>query len=55
MKCIYRYMKFVKMFCGDDAEIILEEVLNHRRVTASQVIVKTCRRLELFPRMFSLI
>jgi len=43
-------MKFVKVFCGDDSEIILEEVLKHRHVTASQVIVKTCKRLEMFPR-----
>lgn len=45
-------MKFVKSFCGDDSEIMLEEVLKHRHITASQVIVKTCERLNMFPRKF---
>ncbi|KAJ8676608.1 hypothetical protein QAD02_012395 [Eretmocerus hayati] len=44
-----RYMFFVKTFCGDEPEMILEEFLKSGYETASQVIVKTYQRLEQFP------
>lgn len=45
-------MYFVKTFCGDEAEMMLEEILKNGYETASQLIVKTYQRLEQFPRKF---
>jgi hypothetical protein len=46
-----RYMYFVKTFCGDEAEMMLEEVLKNGYERASQIIVKTYQRLQQFPRI----
>ncbi|XP_015598717.1 DNA-directed RNA polymerase III subunit RPC3 isoform X2 [Cephus cinctus] len=39
-------MFFAKKFCGDEAEMMLEEVLKRGYETASQIIIKTFHRLE---------
>lgn len=41
-----RYMFFVKTVCEDQAEMMLEEVLKAGYITASDVIVKTYKRIE---------
>ncbi|OAD61408.1 DNA-directed RNA polymerase III subunit RPC3 [Eufriesea mexicana] len=41
-----RYMFFVKTVCGDECEMMLEEVLKHGCMTASEVIVKVYKRIE---------
>ena len=43
-------MYFVKCFCGDEAEMMLEEILKNGYETASQVMVKIYQKLEQFPR-----
>lgn len=45
----YRYMLFAKTYCGDEGEIILEEVLKHGYITASEVLIKTYKRIEETP------
>lgn len=45
----YRYMLFTKTYCGDEGEIMLEEVLKHGYITASEVIIKTYKRIEETP------
>ncbi|KAH0945295.1 hypothetical protein HN011_001858 [Eciton burchellii] len=40
-----RYMFFAKTYCGDEAEILLEEVLKHGYITATEVIIKTFKRI----------
>ena len=45
-------MYFAKTTCGDEAEMMLEEILKCGYETASQVIVKTFQRLQQFPREF---
>ncbi|XP_058789245.1 DNA-directed RNA polymerase III subunit RPC3 [Phymastichus coffea] len=44
-----KFMWFVKTNCGDEAEMMLEEVLKNGYETASKIIVKTYQRLEQFP------
>ncbi|OXU26186.1 hypothetical protein TSAR_007003 [Trichomalopsis sarcophagae] len=44
-----RYMYFVENCCGNEAEMMLEEVLKNGYDTASQIIVKTYKKLEQFP------
>ncbi|KOC66231.1 DNA-directed RNA polymerase III subunit RPC3 [Habropoda laboriosa] len=44
-----RYMFFVKTVCGDESEMMLEEVLKHGYMTASELIVKTYKRIEQSP------
>lgn len=44
-----RYMFFVKTVCGDEAEMMLEEVLKHGYITASEVIVRTYKRMQQSP------
>ncbi|KZC06816.1 PREDICTED: DNA-directed RNA polymerase III subunit RPC3 [Dufourea novaeangliae] len=44
-----RYMFFAKTMCGDDAEMILEEVLKHGYITASEVIALTYKRIQQSP------
>ncbi|EFN64824.1 DNA-directed RNA polymerase III subunit RPC3 [Camponotus floridanus] len=44
-----RYMLFAKTYCRDEGEIMLEEVLKHGYITASEVIIKTYKRLEETP------
>ena len=44
-----RYMFFVKTICGDESEMMLEEVLKHGYITASDLIVKTYKRIEQLP------
>ncbi|CAL7945226.1 unnamed protein product [Xylocopa violacea] len=44
-----RYMFFVKTVCGDEAEMMLEEVLKNGYITASEVIIKTYKRIEQSP------
>ncbi|XP_076665582.1 RNA polymerase III subunit C [Andrena cerasifolii] len=44
-----RYMFFVKTVCGDEAEMMLEEVLKNGYITASEVIVKVYKRIEQLP------
>ncbi|EZA46881.1 hypothetical protein DMN91_004693 [Ooceraea biroi] len=41
-----RYMFFTKTYCGDEGEIMLEEILKHGYLTASEVIIKTYKRVE---------
>lgn len=45
-------MYFVENCCGNEAEMMLEEVLKNGYETASQIIVKTYKKLEQFPRKF---
>lgn len=53
IKCfnINRYMFFVKTMCGDESEMILEEVLMSGYITASEVITKTYKKIEQSPCM----
>ncbi|XP_018398493.1 PREDICTED: DNA-directed RNA polymerase III subunit RPC3 [Cyphomyrmex costatus] len=44
-----RYILFAKTYCGDEGEMMLEEVLKYKRITASQVIIKTYKRIEQIP------
>ncbi|KAL6256959.1 hypothetical protein P5V15_011894 [Pogonomyrmex californicus] len=44
-----KYIFFVKTYCGDEAEIMLEEVLKHGYITASAVIIETYKRIERTP------
>lgn len=39
-------MFFVKTVCGDECEMMLEAVLKHGSLTASEVIVKAYKRIE---------
>lgn len=48
-----RYMFFAKTYCGDEGEIILEEILKHGCITASDVIIKTYKRVEQEPAKFT--
>ncbi|XP_033327715.2 RNA polymerase III subunit C isoform X1 [Megalopta genalis] len=41
-----RYMFFTKTVCGDEAEMMLEEVLKNGYITASEILVRTYRRIE---------
>ncbi|KAL0125937.1 hypothetical protein PUN28_004784 [Cardiocondyla obscurior] len=45
-----RYMLFAKTYCGDESEIMLEEVLKHGYISASELIIKTHKRLEQTPK-----
>lgn len=42
-------MLFAKTYCEDEGEIMLEEVLKHGYITASEVIIKTYKRIERTP------
>lgn len=42
-------MFFVKTVCGDEAEMMLEEVLKNGYITASEVIMKVYKRIEQLP------
>lgn len=42
-------MLFAKTYCGDEGEIMLEEVLKHGYIAASAVIIKTYKRIEQSP------
>lgn len=42
-------MLFAKTYCQDEGEIMLEEVLKHGYITASEVIIKTYKRIEETP------
>ncbi|XP_020279904.1 DNA-directed RNA polymerase III subunit RPC3 [Pseudomyrmex gracilis] len=44
-----RFIFFVKTCCGDEAEVMIEEVLKHGYITASDVIIKTYKRIEQTP------
>ncbi|XP_043508508.1 DNA-directed RNA polymerase III subunit RPC3 isoform X1 [Frieseomelitta varia] len=44
-----KYMFFVKTMCGDESEMILEEVLMNGYITASEVITKTYKKIEQSP------
>ncbi|KAK9294358.1 hypothetical protein QLX08_011001 [Tetragonisca angustula] len=44
-----KYMFFVKTMCGDESEMILEEVLMSGYITASEVITKTYKKIEQSP------
>ncbi|XP_053975450.1 DNA-directed RNA polymerase III subunit RPC3 [Hylaeus anthracinus] len=44
-----RYMFFVKTVCGDQAEMMFEEVLKHGYISASELIIKTYGRIEELP------
>lgn len=44
-------MFLVKTTCGDVGEMMLEEVLKHGYITASDLIVKTYKRIEQLPCM----
>ncbi|XP_072759194.1 DNA-directed RNA polymerase III subunit RPC3 isoform X1 [Anoplolepis gracilipes] len=44
-----RYILFAKTYCGDEGEIMFEEVLKHGYITASEVIIKTYKRIEETP------
>ncbi|KYN20584.1 PREDICTED: DNA-directed RNA polymerase III subunit RPC3 isoform X2 [Trachymyrmex cornetzi] len=44
-----RYILFAKTYCGDDGEIMFEEVLKNGYITASEVIIKTYKRIEQAP------
>ncbi|XP_012531114.1 DNA-directed RNA polymerase III subunit RPC3 [Monomorium pharaonis] len=44
-----RYILFAKTHCGDEGEIMMEEVLKHGYITASEVIIKTYKRIEQTP------
>ncbi|XP_015181697.1 PREDICTED: DNA-directed RNA polymerase III subunit RPC3 isoform X2 [Polistes dominula] len=41
-----RYMFFVKNVCGDESERMLEEVLKHGYLTASQIIINTYKKIQ---------
>ncbi|KAG6796980.1 DNA-directed RNA polymerase III subunit RPC3 [Apis mellifera caucasica] len=44
-----KYMFFVKTNCGNEAEMMLEQVLKNGYITASEVIIKTYKRMEQSP------
>lgn len=44
-----KYMFFVKTMCGDESEMILEEILMNGYITASEVITKTYKKIEQSP------
>ncbi|XP_003703384.3 RNA polymerase III subunit C [Megachile rotundata] len=44
-----RYMFFVKTVCGDESEMMLEEVLKCGYITASDLIIKTYKKIEQSP------
>ncbi|PBC33528.1 DNA-directed RNA polymerase III subunit RPC3 [Apis cerana cerana] len=44
-----KYMFFVKTNCGNEAEMMLEQVLKNGYITASEVIIKTYKRIEQSP------
>lgn len=44
-------MFFVKTMCGDESEMIFEEVLMNGYITASEVITKTYKKIEQSPCM----
>lgn len=44
-----RYLFFVKTYCGNQGEVMLEEVLKHGYVKGSEVIIKTYKRLDKIP------
>ncbi|EGI65510.1 PREDICTED: DNA-directed RNA polymerase III subunit RPC3 [Acromyrmex echinatior] len=44
-----RYILFAKTYCGDEGEIMFEEVLKNGYITASEVIIKTYKRIEQAP------
>lgn len=45
-------MFFVKTNCGNEAEMMLEQVLKNGYITASEVIIKTYKRMEQSPCMY---
>lgn len=45
-------MFFVKTNCGNEAEMMLEQVLKNGYITASEVIIKTYKRIEQSPCMY---
>lgn len=49
MLFICRYILFAKTYCGDEGEIMLEEVLKHGYIAASAVIIATYKRIEQTP------
>ncbi|XP_018307693.1 DNA-directed RNA polymerase III subunit RPC3 [Mycetomoellerius zeteki] len=44
-----RYILFAKTYCGDEGEIMFEEILKSGYITASEVIIKTYKRIEQAP------
>jgi len=42
-------MFFAKTYCGDEGEIMLEEVLKHGYIAASKVIIRIYKRIEQTP------
>ncbi|XP_050576901.1 DNA-directed RNA polymerase III subunit RPC3 isoform X2 [Bombus affinis] len=44
-----RYIFFVKTICGNECEMIFEEVLMHGYITASEAITKTYKKIEQSP------
>ncbi|CAK9804650.1 DNA-directed RNA polymerase III subunit RPC3 [Anthophora plagiata] len=44
-----RYIFFVKTVCGDESEMMLEEVLKHGYLTASDLIMRTYKKIEQSP------
>ncbi|XP_066603137.1 DNA-directed RNA polymerase III subunit RPC3 isoform X2 [Prorops nasuta] len=44
--CYPRYMFFVKTICGDESEMMLEEVLKNGYITASEIIIKVYKKVE---------
>lgn len=46
-----RYIFFVKSMCGNECEMILEEVLMNGYITASEAIAKTYKKIEQSPCM----
>lgn len=44
-----RYMLFVKTMCENEGEMMLEEVLKHGYITASEIIIRTYKRMEQLP------
>ena len=45
-------MFFVKNTCGDEAEMMFEEILKEGYDTASHVIITTYKKLKSRPRMY---
>lgn len=47
-KCVQsrRYMFFVKNVCGDESEIMLEEVLKNGSLPASQIIINAYKKIQ---------
>lgn len=42
-------MFLVKAYCGNESEIMLEEVLKHGYIAASDLIIKTYKRIQESP------